>query len=142
MKIFLILDINHYGGATPYYGYYVDSNGFGFKDRYWATEEEVLNFRLSDAVLKRVKSAKVGTKIKVRYHNSCADIYLKRVPDDFFDKFARINEIGQLKIDLNKTIRKRCKEEFDELDILNKEWKSLEGKVNAEVQPRKLAPKK
>jgi hypothetical protein len=134
MKLFFTLEKRYGKTLEPYYNNYPEYDSFGFKDRFWVTEDEALNFRLSESIKKRISSAKVGTEIKIRHSSSSTEVYLKRVSDGVFNEFVRQKEIKELKKKLNKSIRKKCRDEFEQLDILNKEEKILEKKIEEEIK--------
>lgn len=123
MKIFLFLQISHYNGQWPYI------NNYWFKGRYWATEEEILALNLSESIKKRIRSAKVGTLIKIRHQSSSSDIYFKRAADDYIEKRESLEALLNKKVKINKEIRLKCAEEYDRLKELEKEEKVIRTEI-------------
>lgn len=77
-KYFMWYDSDRYRGFKLEYGPYFsyDVELVGGKALYHSVDS-LLNTSLSDSIKKRLKGARIGTKIKAHYLHSCGDMMLK-----------------------------------------------------------------
>jgi len=70
------------GDNKPWYGphYYSDVDIIGKK--LYHTLDELLKTSISDSIKKKLKGAKLGTKIKIHYLHSSGNLMVKRIDED------------------------------------------------------------
>lgn len=84
--------------------YYGDEKKIG--KRLYHTLDDLLETSLSDSVKKRLKGAKIGTKIKAHYLHSSGDLMLKRIDPEvtkILDKIMKLDkESSKLRTEVGK----------------------------------------
>jgi hypothetical protein len=129
MKVFILFE-KYVSSERPWYDYYqYDHIKLGDPKKYWFTEEEVGAFTINENLKKKILNSKVGTKIKIKYLHSCGDLYIKRMDDSYLDLVKNQQEILEEKGEINKKIRRICKEEFELLKILDKKERKLKKEI-------------
>ena len=70
------------GDNEPFYGpwMYGDSELIGKK--LYHPLDELLKMNISDSIKKKLKSAKIGTKVKIHYLHSSGDLMVKRIDEN------------------------------------------------------------
>jgi len=125
-KLFMFYDSddrNPHPEKGPYhYGDYIKIG-----QKFYHTLEDLMKTHYSEAVKKRLSTAKMGTKIKLFKFHSCGDYYIKRISRTEAEKLDILNSVEKqltwLKSEAYKAeseISKFCDELLPELRVKNK----------------------
>ena len=78
--------------------------------RVYHTLEELLELNISSSIKKKLKSAKIGTSIRMHYLHSCGDMMVKRIDEYQVEALNEIIEIDK-KIESVQKIKNSLEEE-------------------------------
>jgi hypothetical protein len=80
------------GDNKPFYGpwMYGDSDLIGKK--LYHPLDELLKMNISDSIKKKLKSARMGTKIKIHYLHSSGDLMVKRIDEEQIKILDQLND--------------------------------------------------
>jgi hypothetical protein len=89
---------------TPYYGPHMRADEQIIGKKLYHTLDDLLKMDISESIKKRLKGAKIGSKIKIHYLHSNGDLMVKRINPEDVLILEQINFINHHNREMEKEI--------------------------------------